>query len=82
MFDATDRAGLYALVITSGMIVIEEREIVNTLRRLAPRIAALPYKRNNNNPGHRVRSLCYRLWAENVQSVEAYINDNYPSTNG
>jgi len=53
--------------------IAEEEDIISILRQLIPRIHGLPYRRNCNTPGHRVRSLCYRMWAESEREALTYI---------
>ena len=55
--------------------LMEEVSIIAELSLLAPRIAALPGRRNTNSPGHRVRGICYRLWAESLQETLSYIRN-------
>jgi hypothetical protein len=59
--------------IAHAATIAEEQNIMAELSRLIPRIHALPYRRNCNTPGHRVRSLCYRMWAESEREALTYI---------
>jgi hypothetical protein len=64
--------------IAKAGVLAEERDIVERLVVLAPRLYALPYKRNLDTPGHRLRGLCHRLWSEGLISVREYIREKYP----
>lgn len=57
--------------------LIEEKQIASDLLALSQRMQALPHKRNGNTPGHRLRGLCYHMWAESSRDIMAYYHEHY-----
>ena len=58
--------------------LIEERQIATELLALHQRMLAFPHKRNTPTPGHRLRGMCYTMWAESSKDVQAYYKEHYP----
>lgn len=57
--------------------LIVERQIAADLLALHQRMLAFPHKRNTDTPAHRLRGMCYTMWAESSKDVQAYYKENF-----